>query len=370
MGRTPESEMPESLDTPIYRQILEEQETGVLPPEESKWRRRLDRFARVFVLGGSAGTSLFLAACASPPAVVEVREAEQEAPPTQVPTLTFEPTPPATFTPEPTSTPEPTVTPKPIETLTPTETPTPTSTLTETPTPTPVCGELALAEGKKAVNIRKGPGTNYGIVETLNPGEKVFVRAKTGNGWVFGDLIGPDERVVREGIWITASPELVTISCGLDEIPIVPPEKIPPTPTPVSSSEVPSAPQIEKNLQRWLNGELRVEQSELLFENFGGLIIPLGTLKPIDLNRDESVHYQGVLLGQRVIDGQLIVLMGFEDRWGKRYTFPFNAGPLKNGLLVQVNQASRFYELYFPLSWGFEPFWAILRSDDLLHAVA
>ena len=86
-------------------------------------------------------TTLFLAACAQPPApALPTPEPVVVALPSPTPTLTGTPTPTPTTTPEPTATSVPTETPTPTatntSTPTPTETPTPTNTPTATPTST------------------------------------------------------------------------------------------------------------------------------------------------------------------------------------------------------------------------------------------
>jgi 3D (Asp-Asp-Asp) domain-containing protein len=40
------------------------------------------------------------------------------------------------------------------------------------------------AYAKTTINVRKGPGTNYDIVKTINAGAKIDVVAETSNGWV------------------------------------------------------------------------------------------------------------------------------------------------------------------------------------------
>ncbi len=124
-------------------------------------------------------------------------------------------------------------TPSPTSTSTPTRTPTATATPPPTATPTPPCGELTLRDAAEPVNVRRGPGTAYGLISQLQADEKILVRFKTADElWVQGDLVGAGGQVSREGVWITAGPEWVTIACGLDGVRVVPAEQIPPTPTP------------------------------------------------------------------------------------------------------------------------------------------
>lgn len=53
----------------------------------------------------------------------------------------------------------------------------------------------ALAESAQSttwLNVRSGPGTSYGVVDTLAPGEEVEVTECAANGWCFIEHTGPD----------------------------------------------------------------------------------------------------------------------------------------------------------------------------------
>ena len=54
------------------------------------------------------------------------------------------------------------------------------------------------AEAKSAVNVRTGPGTTYGIVDKLEPGELVTVTECAPNNFCFVEHDGPDG-------WVSAS---------------------------------------------------------------------------------------------------------------------------------------------------------------------
>lgn len=125
---------------------------------------------------------------------------------------TVAPTEPATPTLTPTVTPTPTSTPTPTPTSTPTETPTPTVRLyseTEmigilsadgwqdeihipTPTPTPMFSDYAVAKVSGAVNIRKGPGTNYSKVGKLHSDgyARILERGESWTKVTSGDVTG------------------------------------------------------------------------------------------------------------------------------------------------------------------------------------
>jgi hypothetical protein len=90
----------------------------------------------------------------------------------------------AVSTDTPLPTPSVTLTPVPTETPLPTELPTDTPSATPTIAPLPVCeGALPtrLSVGDKArvinfqINVRSGPGTNFGVVNTLLPGRQVDI---------------------------------------------------------------------------------------------------------------------------------------------------------------------------------------------------
>ncbi len=116
---------------------------------------------------------------------------------TSTPTPTKKPEKKVTNTPTPTKKPEkkatntPTPTPKPKKaTNTPTPTPKSEKKATNTPTPTPKSSQSWTEKEYKAtvyttttVNIRKGPGTDYGTYKTVSSGTKLSVVAETDNGW-------------------------------------------------------------------------------------------------------------------------------------------------------------------------------------------
>lgn len=104
------------------------------------------------------------------------------------PTNTPTPTPKSTK--KATNTPTPTPKSEKKATNTPTPTPKPTKKATNTPTPTPKSSQSWTEKEYKAtvyttttVNIRKGPGTDYGTYKTVTSGTKLSVVAETDNGW-------------------------------------------------------------------------------------------------------------------------------------------------------------------------------------------
>jgi uncharacterized protein YgiM (DUF1202 family) len=95
------------------------------------------------------------------------------------PTVTFQPI--HTLTPRVTDTQVPTRTPLPTFTYTPTLTSVPpTATLSATPTLTPTVSGIVTS--LQAVNVREGPGTEYNIVDAINPGTGVILIGQNEDG--------------------------------------------------------------------------------------------------------------------------------------------------------------------------------------------
>ncbi len=46
------------------------------------------------------------------------------------------------------------------------------------------------AQSTTALNVRSGPGTSYGVVDTLTPGETVEVNECVSNGWCYIEHTG------------------------------------------------------------------------------------------------------------------------------------------------------------------------------------
>lgn len=71
-------------------------------------------------------------------------------------------------------------------TTTPTPAPSPTPTPEPTPEPTPKIEVTKLSQtmyAQTGVNVRSGPGTDYGVQGTLSTNDDVYVTGKTENGW-------------------------------------------------------------------------------------------------------------------------------------------------------------------------------------------
>ena len=136
-----------------------------------------------------------------------------------------------------------------------------------------------------------------------------------------------------------ASTETAVPTATAERAKDVPPTAKPPEATPTKEA----VSLVERNLADWLSGKTKIRQDQLRYcevcdasEEY----FPLGTIRPIEINKERYVSYQGILLGAQEVDGQLVLMMGFEDKAGARYALPFNAGPLQDGLLVQVVQMS------------------------------
>ncbi|MFQ5942301.1 MAG: hypothetical protein ACE5JF_01985 [Anaerolineales bacterium] len=113
--------------------------------------------------------------------------------------------------------------PPPTETLSPSQTPvpsnTPIPTETETPTPAPL-----LASVSSATNCRTGPGTLYGLVTSVMPGEvaEVVARSDAEGYWYVANPSNPNEYC-----WLWG--EYATVDGDTSALPVFTPE---PSPTP------------------------------------------------------------------------------------------------------------------------------------------
>lgn len=287
--------------------------------------------------GGGGGVSPAVGKDSSGPALVEITP-----PSTPKDEQGVQYPPPETETPRP-----PTPTSEPSKRPTPASSPTPSPTPSPTETPTPVCGELTL-KGETGVNIRKGPGTNYQIIETLGKGEKILVRGKTPDGkWVLGDLVKPDGTVTRD-VWIASPellPELVEITCGLERVQPIPWEQIPPPPTPEKLTPTPTkeAPQLEAAIQDFLSGKMPIDESVRWRSVITGPL-PLGAYENIGVE-DRYLHFiQGIFLGYKDISGIRVVFLGFVDGKGTRFVIPFQFGYSLESVVTLKNEPNRTVE--------------------------
>ncbi|MFT6658182.1 SH3 domain-containing protein [Maritalea sp.] len=108
----------------------------------------------------------------------------------------------------------------------------------------------ASAQSTAALNVRSGPGTSYGVVDTLLPGETVEVNECVSNGWCYIEHTGPDGWVSSNyltpasgsggssdpdcafALTITPSGPSLTLKCGDAEISTPTPTPTPPPPAP------------------------------------------------------------------------------------------------------------------------------------------
>lgn len=105
------------------------------------------------------------------------------------------------------------------------------------------------AQSTTALNVRSGPGTSYGVVDTLTPGETVEVNECVSNGWCYIEHTGPDGWVSSNyltpvsgggssdpdcafSITITPSGPSLTLKCGDAEVSTPTPTPTPPPPAP------------------------------------------------------------------------------------------------------------------------------------------
>ncbi|NIO69754.1 MAG: SH3 domain-containing protein [Anaerolineae bacterium] len=166
----------------------------------------------VLVLGSALG-------CLGCPLTSLIARAPTPVPtPTRTPKPTFTPAPAATDTPIPTNTPN-----------VPPPTDTPSSPPTPVPTPTPIPQPEATV-ATEVLNIRSGPGTNYGRVRQAQEGERLEVIGRTeASDWL--KILTSDG---QEG-WVAA--EFVTVNTDLGPVAVA---QAPPAPTPVPATPTPT----------------------------------------------------------------------------------------------------------------------------------
>lgn len=173
------------------------------------------------------------------------------------------PAPTPSFTPKPTFTPTAVVTEAPVvaPTFTPTAAPTDTPTPEASPTPaeSPTAEPTATAQGARVVinnptlNVRGGPGTNYGVVGQVRNGERYDVTGKNpaGNwyqinfngqtGWVSGDFttVEGDAAAIPVAADIPAPPVAVQPTATARPVVVVQPT---PRPQPTAAPQSTAAP--------------------------------------------------------------------------------------------------------------------------------
>ncbi|MEZ4864079.1 MAG: SH3 domain-containing protein [Caldilineaceae bacterium] len=142
---------------------------------------------------------------------------------------TFTPTPVVPPTAVPTAAPpEPTATPMPVE-----PSPTPTADTPPTPTPAPAA-KLTVNAGVGVVNVRNGPGTNYGIAGTADAGQAFDLIGKNpeGDWWQICCVNGQESWIYGQ----LASVENAEAVAVAQNIPAPPPVAVAPTAAPAPAA--------------------------------------------------------------------------------------------------------------------------------------
>lgn len=132
---------------------------------------------------------------------------------------------------------------------------------------------------------------------------------------------------------------------------------LPPTPTPEVTPTPTAEPTLkptenltalEKTLNSWVDGSYKMP--ELFKYSYNGktaaLNIGFSDLKAFN-NLDLSTtwfSYQGVLLGQQVVDGHLVAYIGQKDSRGNRYYFPMNVRKTDAILPVTISEAPYYMD--------------------------
>lgn len=161
------------------------------------------------------------------------------------------PAPTPSFTPKPTFTPTTPVTEEPIvaPTFTPTATPEATPTPVDTPTPeasptpeaTPTPETARLVINNPTLNVRGGPGTNYGIVGQARNGERYDVTGRNAAGtWYQINFNGQTGWVAGQYVIVEGDPNSIQVAANIPPAPVVPTR--PPAPTAAPQPTAPPAP--------------------------------------------------------------------------------------------------------------------------------
>ncbi len=157
---------------------------------------------------------------------------------TRIPTRTPSPTPTGpTRTPRPTNTPAPTSTPGPTRTPRPTSTAAPTRTPTTTATPVPTPSFIVNTDW---INVRKGPGPEYPIIDAIPRGEQYDIGARNPAGtWLEFCCVKKQRGWIYTPLLIVNVE--VTVIPTVRATPTVPPSPTP-TRTPILPTDTPVPP--------------------------------------------------------------------------------------------------------------------------------
>jgi len=225
----------------------------------------------------------------------------------------------------------PTATPSP--TPSPTASPSPTATNIPSPTPQPA----SVSVNNPTVYVRRGPGTDYGVLGTTKAGERLLIsgRNAAGNWWQV-DFRG-------ESGWITA--DLVIAEGRLNDVPVIhnPPPLPTPAPTfipvlgfhPVSIADQATS-SLSGGFEDWPRGRVMLggvvfdipagenvvtTQAETLKGNPTKAVFELRISNPVEVH----LLITGGNLYSRFMDQQVgIVRLEFEN--GQQQSFPLVAG--------------------------------------------
>jgi hypothetical protein len=196
-------------------------------------RRRMTLLAAVAVL-----TMMLASGCALADLIVS-NDPGPAPTPSFTPRPTFTPTTPATI--EPVVAPTFTPTPEPEPTATPEEQPTPEPTAVPEPEPTPTPEAARLVINNPTLNVRSGPGTNFGVIGQARNGERYDVTGRNQAGsWYEINFNGRTGWVASQFVRIEGDPGAIQVAANIPAPPVQPTR--PPVPTPVPQPTAPPPP--------------------------------------------------------------------------------------------------------------------------------
>jgi len=129
---------------------------------------------------------------------------------------------------------------------------------------------------------------------------------------------------------------------------------------------------MEQRIASWINGDINISDSERLLDEITREPVTYGLLLQQPIN---MVIFAAYNLGFTIVEDDtgsnyLITIVGFEDSYGSRFTFPFHIGDLSDECLIinlniwkglQINHGENtLFEVHSPSS-------LLLRHDEVIN---